>query len=214
MFDYYEEVFDEPSEVEKIILTAKADIADLFSAEVKKTIEDAAGAKNRLEQLQQEIRIAEYRLSGLNKQVKDAEERAERAELYDVPAKYIGKFVRNATGDLAPGDVVWVVKDDGMWETCPTCNGRKKVTAQLGGKDIEVKCPECDGSGTKYKKRSKVVKQTVESIQLKLCFDSNRVQYWNTENIYLFGRDYSIAPKYIYKSEEEALAAAAKENQK
>ena len=211
MFDWDEDVFDNPSAVEEVILKAKADIEDLFSAEVKQTIEDAAGAKAQLEQLQQEIRSAEYRLGVLQKQVKDAEKRAEQAELYDVPAKYIAKFVRNATGDLAPGDEVWVIVGDGKWENCPTCNGRIKITAQYGGKDVEVKCPECDGSGTKYKKRSKVEKRMVESVHLKLCFHSNRVSFWNKENVFLRGRDYAIDPKFIYRSEEEALAHIAKE---
>lgn len=211
MFDWDEDVFDNPSAVEEVILKAKADIEDLFSAEVKQTIEDAAGAKAQLEQLQQKIRSAEYRLGVLQKQVEDAEKRAEQAELYDVPAKYIAKFVRNATGDLAPGDEVWVIVGDGKWENCPTCNGRKKITAQFGGKDVEVKCPECDGNGRKYKKRSKVEKRTVDSVHLKLCFRSNRVSYWNTENVYLFGRDSAIDPKFIYRSEEEALAHIAKE---
>lgn len=212
--DYYEDVFDEPSEVEKIILTAKEDIANLLSAEVKQTIEDAAGAKKRLEQLQHEIRNAEHRLFTLQKQVKEAEERADQAENYDVPARYIAKFVRNATSDLAPGDVVWTVEDDGKWEKCPVCNGREDVIATIGGRDIEVKCPECNGRGTKYKKRSKVVKKTVDSIHLKLCFSANRVCYWNRENIYLRGKDYSTDPKNIFKSEEEAQAAAAKEETK
>jgi len=56
-----------------------------------------------------------------------------------------------------------------------------------------------------------VNKRTVDGVYLKLCFNSNRVSYWNTENIYLGGKEYSTNPKFIFKSEEEALAYIAKE---
>lgn len=211
MFDFDEDIFREPSEVEKIILAAKEDIVNLFSADVQKTIDDAAGAKKRLEQLQNEIRSAEFRLSSLQEQVKSAEERVDRAELFDIPARYINKFVRNATHGLAPGDKVWVIETDYAREECKTCKGRKKVTARINGNDIEIQCPECSGYGTKAANRSKVVQRTIESIHLKLCFDTNRVNYWNTECVGLHGLCNNITAERVYKSEEAALAAIAKE---
>lgn len=212
MLDDYNDIFNEPSEAEAIILKAQADVAELLTAEVKQTIVEVAGSKARLEQLRQEIRSAERRLSNLQKQVEDAKDRAEQAELFDVPAKYISKFVRNAVGDFAPGDTVWVVKSAGEWKECPTCNGRKKVAAQVLGKEAVITCPDCNGNGQKRYPYSVVEKRTIDRIYLRLCFSPNRVSYWNTENIYLRGDSFHTSLKYVFTSEEEALASIAKEN--
>lgn len=212
-YDFYDEVFNAPSEVEAIILEAKQKIEDMFSAEVKQTIDDAAEAKKRLEELQQRIRDAEWKLADVNEKVKSARERAEKAELHDIPKKYISRFVREATGDLAPGDVVWVAENDGFYEACSTCKGSKKVSAQLGGKEIEVVCPECNGYGRIWKNRYKAVKRTVTCVDLKLCFHENRVGYWNRECVYLSGRENYADAKRIFRTEEEALAYIAKEAQ-
>ena len=109
MFEDYD-VFYEPTEAEMIVEEAKCNIIALFTEEVKKTIEYAAKAKERLEKLQSKIRQAENKLTDANKRLQIMQERVDNAELYDVPRKYISKFVQHATGGYAPGDVVYTIR--------------------------------------------------------------------------------------------------------
>lgn len=147
MFDGYEDYFTEPSDVDTIIQRAQADIAALFSEKVKQTLDEAAEAEKRLSRLQSEIRSAQYQLIDIESKIKDAQERCDNAELFDIPRRYIQKFVRDATGDYAPGDTVWKIADKGKVEPCCTCGGAKKVKAILGNQEIDIACPECGGQG-------------------------------------------------------------------
>lgn len=214
MFDEYEDYFTEPSEVDTIIQQAQADIAALFSEKVKHTLDEAAEAEKRLSRLQSEIRSAQYQLSDIESKIKDAQERCDNAELFDIPRRYIQKFVRNATGDYAPGDTVWKITDKGKSEPCCTCGGAKKVKAILGNREVDVTCPECGGRGSIWRKNKIAEKRKVAAVYLKLCFEENRVNYWNRECVYLNGDEYCSDISCLYPTEVAANAALAEKENK
>ena len=207
MFDEYDDYYREPSEADKIIQTALADLKELFTNEVKSTIEEAKEAKKKLEETQRELRGVEFKLRRTEEQLAVMQEKLEKADLYDVPRQYIARFVRNATGDYAPGDTVWVHTHEYDQVECPVCKGKEEVNAILGGYEKKIRCPECSGYGFKRESRVVIKKETISEIRLKLCFREGRVNYWNTESVYVGSREYSVDPKYIFRTEEAAQAA-------
>ena len=122
----------------------------------------------------------------------------------DVPRKYIERFVREATGNFAPGDSVWHLQSKYTTEDCPDCHGSKKVSANISGKEIQIDCPTCNGYGFSRKFRYEVVEKTIESIHLILCFNEERVSYWDKECVYLRGKDAYTDAKYIFSTKKEA----------
>jgi Zn-finger nucleic acid-binding protein len=139
--------------------------------------------------------------------IKDAKERQEHAEMRDIPRAYIQRFVKNATGNYAPGDIVWVVESKGHRKPCPLCNGSKKVDSTINGVEIKFECPKCRGYGdvTEYEKI--VVKHKVREVRLKLCFTSDRANYWSTDSVFLDNSDWAVKVENIYPTEEAAQQA-------
>lgn len=210
MFEDYD-VFYEPTEAEQIMGEALSNITALFTDEVKRTIDDASKAKENLERLKYETAIAERKLRDAEERLQEMQKRVDDAELYDVPRKYINKFVKNATGGFAPGDDVYILKDKGGYKPCKTCMGEKKISAIVGGEEVKVQCPTCNGVGSKFVSEKVVAKAKVSDVYLKLCFSADRVCYWNTECVYLDRHEFHTDAKRIYRTEEEAVAALEKE---
>lgn len=209
MFSEYEEYYTEPSEVDLIIEEAKEKLNDLLTDNVKNAMEKASAAQKRLEELEREIQNKAWELKGLKEKVTSMEEKVELAETRDIPRKYIAKFVKDATGDFVPGDKVWYLQYKGITEDCPDCHRKRKVIANVLGKNTEVACPTCDGYGYLRKTSYEIVPKVVESVQLKLCFREDRVSYWSRECVYLKGRDSHTNIKHIFKTKEEAEQALA-----
>lgn len=209
MFSEHEEYYTEPSEADLIIEEAKEKLFNLLTDDTKKTMNMVANAKNQLAELENEIRNKKWRLGNLTEKINNMEEKLEQAETRDIPRKYIAKFVKDATGDFVPGDKVWYLQYKGITEECPDCYGKKKVVANILGKETEVSCPTCTGYGYLRKTSYEIVQKEVEEVCLKLCFKNDRVGYWNRECVYLRGIDSAVNIKHIFKTKDEAEQALA-----
>lgn len=204
MFNEYEEYYTEPSEAELIIEEAKEKLLNLLTDEVKETMDKVAKAKKQLEKLNGDIQDKGWKLKHLTEKIADMETRLELAETKEMPKKYIAKFVKDATGDFAPGDKVWYLQYKPLRTDCPDCHGKKKVTANVLGKETEVTCPTCDGYGYIRKDDYEIVEKRVSEVKLKLCFYEDRVNYWSRECVYLNGHESYTKPEHIFKTKEEA----------
>ena len=214
MFDYgYDDCFYKPAEIENIICEAENNIKQLFTDKIKNVISEAAEAEKKLEALNREIKKAEYKKKMIEKSLKETEEKAEKAELYDMPKKYIDKFIRNVAKNFAPNDTVYYVK--AIFKDSPSeiCKGDKKVIAKINGTEMEIPCPNCKGYGHNHIVHYGVEKRIISDIRLKLCFDrENRINYWNRECISLIGETSYTDVKNLFATEAEAKAEAGKRN--
>lgn len=206
-FEEYEDIFCEPSEIKTVFQNAISDITNLFTDKVKSEISEAAEATKRLDELKQEIYIAQQELNGINAEIEEAQRRQENAEMYEIPQKYIKRFVEKATGNYAPGDTVFEIKNSRNQSTCPLCNGAKKITIFIGGMNKEVQCPDCKGYGYIVEYIPYIEQSKVTDVRLKLCFRSDRVSYWSTDSVYLNNSDYCTKPENIFPTEEAAEKA-------
>lgn len=203
-FDDYDG-YIEPSEADEIINDALDRIKEIVVDEAKTALAEVAAAEEKLHKLDLEICGKEAKLAFLENDIEKAKAEVERVTR-DIPKKYISAFVREATGFLAPGDEVWMLA--GGFEPCDRCKGKKELTGRYDdGTPFKERCPKCRGNGSVYKSRMTVKKEKVREVYLKLCFDANRVNYWNTDSIFLGGDEYSTPIKDIFKTEEEAIAA-------
>ena len=207
MFEDYDDIFGEPSEAEKIITNAETELKALFTEKVKKTIEEARKAQQLLDELQNKIHSAKWKLDTINDEIVKAENRQANAEMYDIPKKYIQRFVEKATGGYAPDDIVWVIKKERVESVCSICNGNKNVKAVICGGVTEIRCPQCNGVGKEVNYIKKVEKSKVSRVHLKLCFGDNRVNFWDTESVFLDRNEFSTKPEHIFPTEEAAQKA-------
>lgn len=207
MFEDYEELFESFEGANAIIEQAKANLIDLLTDEVKEIIYEVANKKDEFDNLNRELRTMEWQIDAKKSELADIQKRCEQAETRDIPRKYIDKFVRDATGYFAPRDTVWYIASKYKSFRCAMCNGQTEVTAKIGDASRKIRCPECSGYGEKTITEKVVEKRTVQRVDLKLCFDSDRVRYWNTDSVFLNGDEYSSNVKNIFRTEEEALAA-------
>lgn len=204
MFDDYEDILTEPSEAEMIIEEAKTKLHDLIKNEAISMMEDYSTVKTQLDGLNNEIRSKKYQAERLEKKIKELEEKHEQADKYDMPKKYIDRFVRDITGNFAPGDKVWIIKYDYDWIPCDKCQGKQEITAMIDGKEHKIRCIKCDGTGKVAKSRYSIKETVISEVRLTLCFRDNRVGVWTKDSIYIKDREYAISPKEIYRSKEEA----------
>lgn len=214
-YEDYEDYVTSCSEFDAVVSEAENKIRNLFVDRVNNAITEAKESEKKLAELKQEVRILEWQKNQKEKELQDAIEKLENAELYDIPKKYVDKFVRNETKGLAPNDEVWIVEVKYERIPCEPCNGKGKVSAVIGGMTKEITCPECNGAGTKSKCTYYPYKTYVTDVQLKLCFDiEKRVRYWNTENVYVRGQEGYVHKSDFFLSEEEAKAEADRRNAK
>lgn len=212
MFDYdYDDYFVESSEFEEIVSEAEENIKSLFNERVKSIIDGVKEKEKKLKVLESQIRQSEAKKSRIENDLKEAEEKAKKIDC-NMPQKYIDKFVSEATKGFVPGDTAWRVSTDYEMKECPFCNGKRRLITNVKGREIEVNCPECQGSG-KVRDPFTVVKRIkISRVDLTLCFRNNRVTYWTTECIYVDGDDYKCTVENLFRTEEEAQKEADRRN--
>ena len=210
--DFYVDEDGEPicdqSQAESIIQQAAADLQAVLTEKAKAIIQQTKDARDELIKLKQEINWNEIRVHETEMALQEAKKKAENFEKYEMPAKYIKAFVQEATGFYAPGDKVFRVKMEYTRKECPFCKGKYKIDVQYNGETLTIRDPHCRGEGYLTEEHYEVEETKIKSIRLMLCFDEYRANYWNTESVFIPGNDYSINPKYIFRTREEAEACA------
>ena len=207
MFYDYEDILIEPSEVDIIIEETKEKLHGVIKDEAKNIMEEYIKAKEQLAGLSFDIRRKERQKTQLEKDIEELKEEYEHADKYDMPRKYIDKFVRDTTGNFAPGDKVWIIDTNYNWETCDKCQGKREIPAIVDGEEHMVKCIQCNGDG-RTRETIEYIKDTrITSVHLRLCFNADKVNVWTSDSVYVKGQDYAVNPKNIYRSKEEAEKA-------
>lgn len=197
-FDSYE-CFDDEKKANDIV----ADALKKLKAEMT----DKAKA------LVQEYRMAEAEKARLTREIGKLKEQATDLKAYyeqlsctDLPREFMRNMVKSAGGEYAPGDKAWIIDYSFSQQRCQFCNGDGVTTITYcdNGKKDKIKCPHCGGKGVlnRTDRHSKEVRIT--DVDLKLCFDRDRVQYWNTECIRVTGCDGVLHVKDVYKTKEDA----------
>lgn len=203
-----DDIFESLSDAEQVVERAKQELYDLLKEDIKGTLKQAASARKELSELKNEIAHARYESGKWEKKIEEEKSRFDQAKDFDIPKMYLDRIVRNMTGNLAPGDKVYVIKRDGSYKKCPKCKGNKRIDAVIEGETVSVKCPECDGSGSKYiKEPPRIEEKTVTEVYLKLCFKGNRVCVWREDTVFLDNSEWNTEIKDIYQTPEAAEAA-------
>lgn len=209
MWEEYEDVF-EPTMADEIYTKAINEFKDLLSEDVKAIAQKARDAEKELKILQDQIREKKSALEYAAKELKAKQDSITKYDMYHLPRALVARMVAETTGDFAPGDEVWRIKEDWSYPKCPRCGGEKKLVAKLAnGEDVLVRCPECDGSGTIREVKRSIEKATVSGVYMKLCFDENRCSRWTSDAVFIRGRDNAIDHKKLYREKEEAETALA-----
>lgn len=161
-YDDYDDYIAEEEEKINAIIDEQA-IYDIASKkvkekldELKQTLKDSESVRKRLAQ-----EISELEKGNKDLKTKISELEKEKAELVVyLTEEQIkeGLRKRNPWG-LTEGDTCYYVDYHYIKNTCPICNGEKKIT--LGGE--KFKCPKCNERGylskTRYEVKEKIVKR-------------------------------------------------------
>ncbi|MDD9266004.1 hypothetical protein ACFPES_03060 [Paenibacillus sp. GCM10023248] len=110
---------------------------------------------------------------------------------------------REIFGGFYPGDTVYYPDYKYDRTTCATCNGKKKVTADVNGVDHTFDCPTCDGYGSKSK--SYYVSSKEDRIET-ITLEFNRDKKAKHHRFYLQRKDSSVEQEKIFKTVEECQA--------
>lgn len=208
--DFYEdedgEYVCDQSQAESIIQQAADDLHAVLTEKAKAIIQQAKEARSQLKKIRQEIAWNECRIHETEMELKEAKKKAEDFDKHEMPARYIQAFVREATGYYAPGDKVFYVNENFIRKECPICNGKAKIDVQYKGETLFVPDPHCKGNGFITETQYEVRQTEISGVYLKLCFQQNRVGYWNTDSVFISGREYSIKPEHLFRTNEEAEA--------
>lgn len=207
MFDEYEEYFGYLPEADLIIEEAKKKLFDLLLNEVKQNLDSVIKESKRYDELHNKCCREEARLARTENSILEAEKRLEQSELYDMPLKYAKRFVKNVIGDFTIGDEVYTFGYERKEELCPMCKGKGTIEAIVADEKSEIECPKC-----RNRKRitvdNKIIKKAkVSNVYLKLCFHSNRTEYWSRECIFLDNNQCATNINHIFATYEEAEKA-------
>ena len=208
------ELFDDLSEVDEIIGNAMADITSRFKQNVKDAIAEAKECESKLNTYKNELAWLEHQINDKKEEVESLKRKADEAEYTEIPRKYLARMVKSAINSYAPGDKVWTYNAEFIRNDCDACNATGKVRVNLCGKETDVQCPKCKGRKFIDHHNYSPVQKTVSSVNLKLCFYKDRVNYWSLDNIYLNGSDYSTSPNCIFETQEEAQKWCDEQNKK
>lgn len=174
--------------------------------DVKKLLAEINDAKKDLEGLREKIRDAKCEKANIEQEIENLKESVKWINKYDMPRSYVESFVRDATKNFAPGDKVWVLMLKNQNKECPDCKGDEIVDAVINGSNVRIKCPTCNGFGRIIESNYVIEEKTVKEVDLTLCFESDRVNYWSTNCITLAGCDSKVPVDNIFADREEAIS--------
>ena len=213
--------FTNPSEVDSIIDEATNNLRDLIKDDVKSVIEEYNKAIREKDNLKSDIARLNWEKQHIEADIETARKDAENSKTNQIPEIYVNNFIKKYTGFYAPGDKVFVVAYTYKDEPCPVCDGTGNVEISVGHKHGTFTCPECHGY--KHIKHSScfVCEDTVESVDLKLCFYKEHVaercsysRDFEQEHVSLKMRGPCIPLNRIFRTEAEAQAKADELNKK
>lgn len=212
-FDELDTGYFEPgSDADAIFAEASQKLHDMLKGEIKENINRYEQAKKEIRGLKREIASLRMQKAHIEQQVADAIKKADEAELNDIPVRYINRFLKKYTGFYVPGDKVWTVTTERSDFPCPLCHGEKTIEVSHDENALRIVCPKCKGYGALIRRVSIPKEGTVTSVNLKLCFEGDRVNVWSSDCVYLTRFEWSVDPKFIFRTKAEAAVEAENQN--
>ena len=176
----------------------------LIKDEAKGTMGEYRKAKDELSKLDSDISRKRGIINNLNRMIEEIEEEYEHTDKHKMPRKYIDSFVREHTGNFAPGDKVFIIDETTKRIQCDKCNGEKNIKAIIDDEVNTIQCIKCKGYGSVGETVRTIKETTIDNVHLKLVFKKDRVSLWTSDCVEVTGREYAVDPKYIFKSYEDA----------
>lgn len=207
--------FEDSSEADEIILGAIEKLQALMTDKAKELVTDYTKASSNLDQLRREIHYAKAEKKRIQEELKRAKTSLDNYKNNDLPRELVQKMAKAVCGDFAPGDEVWIINSNYNSMPCSFCHelGEVSVTFPDGSSD-SIRCPKCSGYGKISWLQHRAEKTTIAEIRMKLCFESDRVSYWDRDAIRVSGLDVLMPLNNIFKTEEEAQKCADELNEK
>lgn len=190
----YEQPEYEPQEHDELAVKVLELIKGEVSAKIGETVNSLEHYKKNEKRLYQQI-------SELNSKIRNNE-----AELKKSLLAKEKDVIRELFGGLARGDKAFYVDYKYESTVCIKCNGSGKVVALIDGEELKVKCPVCEGQGSKGSSHFIVKEGKVETVSLEIN------EYAKHLNFYFVNRDSKASGDSVFKTIEECQVCCDEKN--
>ena len=161
-----------------------------YELRITRREEDIKRLERRNAELNQEIPILNIKINDLSSLIENKDE-----EIKELKAK-----IDSMDNEFFVGENCFRIKSRFIYSDCPECAGKKTVKALYNGKETEVSCPVCLGSGSDGRRRSFFPeKAKIKAVQ----FDDAGIEYaiMKDEGDWRFESE-----GYFFRTQEEAQA--------
>lgn len=118
--------------------------------------------------------------------------------------------LRKAFGGYKIGDDVYFVRSQYQSKNCPACDKQKKVEVEFNGVKTMVRCPECDGYGTKSSTIREVVLGQICEVKSTIWNRGNSEEVKLSAKVPRISDSFSLTPERAFKKHEEAASYLVK----
>ena len=197
--------FDDENKADDIIHEAIEKLKAEMTDQAKAVIAEYAVAKAQKERLEAEI-------EKLKTEAEDLKAYYQRLNSTELPKEFVQNMVKTVSGDYAPWDKAWMIKESVSKDLCPYCYGKTKINIKYcdTGKLDEIECPRCKGKWYVVLTKRSCEEVRVREVNVKLNFDSHAVRYWTTDTIEIQGMEYPVSADRVYPTIEDAKKALKK----
>ena len=201
-------------QADEIVSSAIRQLEELVSDDAKIMLQEYHDLETRKLELEREIHKLEYKKHKSEEELKDQIALYEQMDEHDLPKGFVNKIVGALIGNFKIGDDAWTIEAKYESSECPLCHGKGVVSAKINGSiDRDIQCPKCNGYKTVANLSYHAQKRKIARFNIKLSFN-NLNQMWvaDEDHIVFSDGDYNRCVNDLYKTEQEAIDAAAKKN--
>lgn len=181
--------------------------SDELSQQIHQMIENEARAKiastfTELEQARKTNEELRKQMHEMRNQIRTFDDRVKKERKQAEEAIKRGFF----DGYIC-GDKVFVADMKYYAEKCDMCSGAAKVTALVDGSELQVRCPKCEGMGSKHKYNYQTVEDHIGTVIVEM--NSGGKKYVTA---YLKKKDSKVGHERIFQTLEECQAYCDEKN--
>lgn len=202
------------SQVDQIVSSAIEQLKDLVSDSTKASMKEYQDLKTRKNKLKREVNELEYKKHKSEEELKDQIALYEQMDERDLPKGFVNKIVGALIGDFKIGDDAWTIEAKYKSSECPLCHGKGVVSAKINESiDCDIQCPKCNGYKAVSNLSYYAQKRKIVRFDIRLNFN-NLNQMWvaDEDHIVFYDGYYHRCKGGLYKTEQDAIDAAAKKN--
>lgn len=202
------------SQVDQIVSSAIEQLEDLVSDSTKAAMKEYQDLEARKIKLQREVDELEYKKHKSEEELKNQIALYKRIDEHDLPKDFVNKIVGALIGNFKIGDDAWTIESKYKSSECPLCHGKGVVSAKINGSiDCDIQCPKCNGYKTVSNLFYYAQKRKIVRFDIRLNFN-NLNQMWvaDEDHIVFYDGYYRRCKNGLYKTEQDAIDAAAKKN--